>query len=404
LACVLAAASALTGCGLPLVPADPPPPPSARLTVGAHHTCAEGYSDSPTRHLVCWGDNTSGQLGDGTTTSRSTAVDVVGVDGVGEVEAGGDRTCAITSGTVSTVLCWGDNAHGGLGDGTTTNRSTPTPVVGLPAGHVGSLAVGETFACVLPEGTEIMCWGEVPGVPGGYTTTPVVLPGVSSFRYSIGRHHICGEGHLEDSDQQGVWCIGDNSAGQLGDGTTTSSATPVGVVGLPPSPDPHLLSTIPQQIVAAGDHTCVVYSQFATVYCWGDNSSGQLGDGTTTDRAVPTAVPVPGGVTGDPMVVSLGEAFTCVQPASVDRGCFGDNGSGQFGNGTTTSSSSSSSFVAVRPSIGEWWEAGGAHQCQLGGHPTTDQYTVTCWGDNAFGQLGDGTTASSSLPVSVMGL
>ena len=157
-----------------------------------------------------------------------------GAPTVTQVSAGAGHTCAVASGG---VWCWGDDASGQLGDGTTTSRSTPAPVAGLPAGATG---------------------------------------------VSAGADHTCAVASGE------AWCWGNGSLGQLGDGTTTSRSTPAVVPGLP-------LGVT--QVAAGLGHTCAVAS--GEVWCWGDNRRGQLGDGTTTDRPIagPGVRPAPG-VTG----------------------------------------------------------------------------------------------------------
>ncbi len=185
----------------------------------------------------CWGWNSYGQLGDGTTTNRSTPVPVTGLSsGVVSLAAGSGHTCAVTTG--GAARCWGWNSYGQLGDGTTTNRSTPVPVTGLPSG-VASLAAGSGHTCAVTTGGAAKCWG---------------------------------------------W----NSYGQLGDGTTTNRSTPVPVTGLPPEV---------ASLAAGSGHTCAVTTG-GTAKCWGYNFNGQLGDRTTTNRSTP--VPVTGLPSGWP--------------------------------------------------------------------------------------------------------
>jgi alpha-tubulin suppressor-like RCC1 family protein len=198
-----------------------------RVAAGSFHTCALTTAGG----VKCWGSNGSGQLGDGTTTPRLTPVDVSGLSSeVSAIATGlfGSHTCALTTG--GGVKCWGNNFSGQLGDGTTTQGLTPVDVSGLSSG-VSAIAAGTGYTCALTTGGGIKCWG-------------------------------------------------DNVFGQLGDGTTTQRLTPVDVSGL---------SSGVSAIAAGTEHTCALTTG-GGVKCWGRNSTGNLGDGTTTQRLTPVDV------------------------------------------------------------------------------------------------------------------
>ena len=351
------------------------------IAAGGWHTCALVGSGG----VTCWGRNWDGQLGDGTTADRSTPVDVVGLtSGVTAVAAGGSHTCALTAG--GGVKCWGWNRYGQLGDGTTTQRSTPVDVVGLTSG-VTAIAAGWSHTCALTAGGGVTCWGANSGQLGDGTTTdrstPVDVVGLTSGVTAIaaGGSHTCA---LTASG--GVTCWGNNWRGQLGDGTTTDRSTPVDVVGL---------TSGVTAIAAGGSHTCALTAS-GGVTCWGNNWRGQLGDGTTTDRSTPVDVV---GLTSDATAIAAGEYHTCALTAGGGVTCWGANEYGQLGDGRWTTWRSTPVDVVGLTSSVTAIAAGGSHTCAL-----TAGGAVTCWGANWDGQLGDGTATDRRTPVDVVGL
>ena len=298
-----------------------------QISAGDDHTCALLTGGT----VKCWGLNYDGDLGNGTMAYSSTPVSVSGLTGVTQISAGNDHTCALLAG--GTVKCWGDNQSGQLGDGTSTDSSTPVSVSGLTGVTQISAGAGDTTCALLTGGT-VKCWGF-------------------------------------------------NAYGELGDGTTNQSSTPVSVSGL----------TGATQISAgAVDTTCALLAG-GTVKCWGWNGSGQLGNGTTNQSSTPVSVSGHTGVTQ----ISAGAFHTCALLSGGTVKCWGDNQSGQLGDGTTTESSTP---VGVSGLTGATQiSTGYDHTCALltGG-------TVKCWGMNFGGALGDGTTTDSSTPVVVSGL
>ena len=196
---------------------------------GLYHSCALTSSGQ----VKCWGWNQYGQLGDGTNTDFPAAIPVQGIgEAVTQLATGLHHTCALTSS--GAVKCWGSNETGQLGDGTTTNRNLPVNVVGLNEG-VLAIAAGAGFTCALTSLTEVKCWGNnTRGELGDGTSqqrlTPAAVVGLNAAvsALSVGEFHGC-----VLTDQHLLRCWGANSQGQLGDGTKTDRHTPVDVLGLP---------------------------------------------------------------------------------------------------------------------------------------------------------------------------
>ncbi len=354
--------------------------PSATVSAGVWHTCAVTAGDG----VVCWGSNNYGQLGDGTATTRSTPTPVSGLaSGVAAVAAGGFHTCALT--TSGGVLCWGYNGEGELGDGTTTTmvRSTPTPASGLGSG-VAAIAAGDYHTCALTTSGGVVCWGgNWAGQLGDGTTTqrltPTAVSGLASgvTAIAVGLTHTCGL-----TTDGGVLCWGSNTAGQLGDGTTTDRWTPTPVSGLGSG----VLG------IAAGEfHTCA-WTTGGGVRCWGRNSEGQLGDGTMTGRLTPTAV---SGLGSGVAAVAAGGYHTCGLTTTGGAVCWGGNGEGELGDGSTTQRTTPTAVSGLTSGV-ESLAAGASHSCAFmtGGD-------VVCWGRNDYGQLGDGTTTQRTTPTEV---
>ena len=294
------------------VPSNPWPAPVvgglafSALTAGGGLTCGVATSGA----AYCWGYNGDGELGDGSTTTRSSVP--VGVRGgltFSAVSPGSWHTCGVTR--TGAAYCWGRNDSGELGDGSTSSSSVPVAVTGgLTFSTVGTLTYGST--CGLTTAGAVYCWG------GGYGSVPAAVPGGLTFStLSVGVDHTCGV-----TSGGTAYCWGAGPA--LGDGTTNSSAVPVAVVG----------GLSFSMVSAGGDHTCSVATGGAA-YCWGYNNYGELGTGSTDYSNVP--VPVTGGLTFSSVIA--GSRSTCGIDVGGAAYCWGYNGSGQLGNGTRTNSS-----------------------------------------------------------------
>jgi alpha-tubulin suppressor-like RCC1 family protein len=359
-------------------------PDVAAVTAGLSHTCALNTSGA----VLCWGDNTYGQLGTG---GRSLGAanpfprTVNGLAGdVQQIAAGDLHTCALT--TDGWVLCWGSNAQGQLGSAAAPTQTAPITVTDLISG-VQQIAAGGSHTCALTAAGGVRCWGEL-------SPTPADIPGLSSGVTAI----TAGYAHTCAVTAEGVQCWGANDTGQLGDGTTTSSTTPVTVQGLSGNVIALAAGGGPLDRFTRGGHTCALTTG-GSVQCWGWNASGQLGDDTTTNRPAPVTVT---GLSSGVTALTAGDMHTCAISGDVAAGtsslrCWGDNRYGQLGVGSTddyTTPVQVGGFTSGVQAV----DAGAAHTCAV-----TAGGALKCWGRNAAGQLGNFTLgAQALLPVNVL--
>lgn len=367
-----------------------------QISAGLSHSCMVVNS-----RVYCVGVNTYGELGDGTLTTRTTLTPVISsgeLSGkvVTLVSVGTDHSCVLADGK---LYCWGRNTYGQLGDGSTTDSAVPTEVRmdGVLSGKtVTAISAGSYHTCVLASGTPI-CWGlNNYGQLGNGSTTnatsPVavntsgVLSGKTETAINAGVNHTCVVA------SGAAYCWGRNSNGQLGVNNTTNYGNPQTVLA---SSGPLLGKTV--TAVSAGEyHTCAVASGAA--YCWGYNSNGQLGDNTTTQRNAPVAVDVTGALAGKSVTAIAASPYmrhTCAV-ASGAAYCWGRNDYGQTGDGTVVQKIVPTAVTATGVLSGKTItgiEAGGYANC------TVVSAEMFCWGYGGYGQLVYGSTANSSSPV-----
>ena len=217
--------------------------------------------------MQCWGNNHFGQLGNGGTTNSTTPVAVIGISDATALSVGYSHSCAITG--EGTVKCWGSNSFGQLGDGG-TNSTTPVTVSGI--NDATALSAGQMHTCAITSQGAVKCWGEnrngkLGNGGGAISTTPVAVSGISNATaVAAGVEHTCaitGEGTVQ--------CWGWNGFGQLGTGSTTSSTTPVTVGGISNA----------TALAAGHAHTCAIING-GMLQCWGNNRYGQLGNGESS--------------------------------------------------------------------------------------------------------------------------
>ncbi|MFN8052774.1 MAG: hypothetical protein U0Q22_15105 [Acidimicrobiales bacterium] len=290
--------------------------------------------------VKCWGSNSSGQLGNGTTVDSPTAVQVSGLFGATSIASSGSHACAtVTSGQVK---CWGLNSSGQLGDGTKVNSSTPVIVSGLTGAT--AVAIGRNYSCAIVSGGSVKCWGDdLFGTLGdgatttGGSVTPVPVDGiVGATALAAGGTHTCA---IVTAGAAKCW--GANPFGELGNGATSNaSASPVDVVGLSGATT---ISASGSWLLFAGgsEHTCVTMSD-TTMRCWGGNRTGQLGTGssggsTTTPVVVAGMTGAVASSTSDRFSFTIGDGpgSSCALLSTGSVKCWGDNSGGQIGNGST---------------------------------------------------------------------
>ena len=341
------------------------------IAAGTAHSCGLNAAGS----AFCWGNNSSGSVGDGTLSNRVRPAPVTGGQTFKAIVAG-SHSCALTP--TGAAWCWGANTDGQLGDGTTAGSSVPRRVSGSLLFQ--SIVAGTAHTCALTGDGRAFCWGDNSSgqLGDGSLTdrpTPVAVAGNLTFRNlsASGGNHTCGV-----TVAGAAYCWGDNANGDLGDNTTTNRTTPVPVSG-----------GLTFQVLRSDDHTCGL-TPAGAAYCWGNNSSGQLGDGSTTSRRVPAAV-AGGHVFGS---IDTGSGYACGVTAAGVAWCWGANDRGQLGDGTLTNrtapimSARGLRFARI---------AASTHTCGA-----TLQHGTFCWGDNRGGALGTGSTFSSATPLPVV--
>jgi alpha-tubulin suppressor-like RCC1 family protein/subtilisin family serine protease len=338
-----------------------------------------GHSTAVVAGIVwTWGDNSSGQLGDGTTTRRLIPVKPPGLSGYAGVATGTAANHTLALKNDNTVWGWGANGFGQLGDGTMVQRNSPGQIVGLS--QVTAIASAGNNGMAIKSDQSVWSWGyNYQGQVGDGTTalrvSPVQIPGLSGIvAIAHGTRH--GAGLKQDGT---VWAWGDNYWGEIGDGTTTPRLSPVQVPGL---------SGV--VAIAPGGYHMVALKGDGTVWTWGYNSYGELGDGTYIQRNSPVQVPSLTGV----VAIAAGDYHSVALKADGTVWSWGYNGMGQLGDGTLFNHTAPVRVTGLSGVVSI--ALGSYHSLAAKGDGT-----LWAWGQNNYGQLGDGTTTSRSVPVQV---
>lgn len=384
--------------------------PSGAIAAGVGHTCVIRSQGK----VSCWGTNTDGQLGDGTSIDRSLPVAVPGLGGIVELALGRGHSCARRSS--GSVVCWGANARGQLGSGNDYPSKKPVAVRGLS--DAIAIASGDDHTCALRKTGAVVCWGaNADGQLGNLTrkswNEPAPIRGlVDATAIAAGARHSCA---LRKTG--GVICWGANESGQLGDGSTQGHERPSAVADLQgvreigaggsrtcaatgaglycwgevelganegkAVPRPRKVAELGSDAVVELElgpaHACITTAA-KRGRCWGHNRDGRVGDGSFDDRGRPVEVGVPE-VDG----FALGARHTCARAPSGMVSCWGDDAGGALGQGEPEEASAREGVAKVldlRDAVD--LAAGDAFSCAV--RKTGE---VVCWGNNELGQLGD---------------
>ena len=407
-----------------------------QISVGDNHTCALTVE----RRVVCWGNGTNGQLGNGGTQSASAPVSV-SLEDVVQISSGASHTCALKFG--GGVFCWGSGTDGRLGNGDVVKQNTPVAVVEVgggptPLGNIAQIRTGGEHTCALNSSGEVFCWGK--GTEGqlgnddvASSDYPVAVAETGDIvQVAVGDEHTCA---LTNGGK--VLCWGDGTNGELGNDDVAGSDSPVAVVDTDGSTRPLRLGvqqlpwacyrdgtcqTRPpveryhndgggtlQQIALGVAHTCAL-STSGQVRCWGYNGSAQLGVSDdafgNTDYPELVVTSYGGAAIEDVVQVALGGRTSCALAARGTVQCWGAGDSGQVGDGndgdgfrerpvTVVAGEGSTDPLRaiVQITVGE------SNVCAL-----TVQGNVLCWGSGLNGILGNGDSSGEDkhYPLAVV--
>jgi alpha-tubulin suppressor-like RCC1 family protein len=350
------------------------------VTAGGNHGCAR-LADGTAR---CWGDDAFGELGDDAMGTRPPGMPVaVKVTGIVGLAAGGSQTCAVLGD--ATVSCWGDNIWGELGNGQRSVYDlTPAQVPGLTG--VAAIAatgpsrddseVDDEFSCALLTNGQAFCWGNDGGGAlgdGGSAIdvpSPVAVSGLTgATQLALGGSHACA-------------LLSDRTVACWGNDLFISSPMPTGVAGV---------SDV-AELATGSVHACALVVN-GTVSCWGDHTFGQIGDGMTSFDLATPPTPV-AGLSGVTAISARGD-HTCALLGDGTVRCWGADVHGEIGDGTIVELRAAP--TPVKGLVGAIAiSAGNQFSCALLGDGT-----VRCWGNNEFGQLGNGTQSTIAVPTPV---
>ena len=364
----------------------------------------------------CWGHNQYGQLGNGTTTASSVPTKVSrlpgGLDGKQDklVAAGDSFTCIVT--TDNQIYCMGTNGNGQLGNGTTTQQNVATPVT-MPASMGGKNITGlvalRSAACALASG-DVYCWGSsgagdlgIGAVGDQYTPVLVNTIGASHSNPVTALSGTPYEPYACAIASSKVYCWGLNNRGEVGDGTTTNRNSPVAVSTSSGIGSRQAVGIASSGTLAYGSSSLESANTFAimsdgSLWAWGDNQYGQMGQGTASTSPQLMPIQVLGLLAGKNIVqITTGMTTPCALTNTNSLYCWGQNNDGQVGDGTTTDRFTPTAVVMQTPGM-----AGATISLIIGGgyrNCAIANARSYCWGNNDAGQVGDGTLINRTVPT-----
>ena len=410
------------------------------IAIGGEHSCALHQDGT----ISCWGNNEEGQLGNGQSgddwydrsAHSAVPVEVASITDATAIATGRKHSCALHEG--GTISCWGSNRGDQLGSKQIAESSVPVGVIDIT--DATAIATGRKHSCALHEGGTISCWGNNyegqlgngqsgPNTYSPDSPAPVKVVGITDATAITAGGNNWNHSHSCALHQDGaISCWGDNTHGQLGNGSEDNFSEPAKVVDI----------TDATAITAGYHHSCALYKD-GTISCWGNNEYGQLGNGQSgpnTDSALPvevegitdataisasfshscalhqdgtiscwgsevdSVIPVRVADITDAKAITAGYSHSCALHEGGTISCWGFNRSGQLGNGQSGYGFESDWPVRVAGiDDAKAITTGIDHSCAL--HQTG---TISCWGDNEYGQLGNGTEGDSSVPVQVAGI
>jgi len=382
---------------------------ASSISSGQETSCAilEQYYLPPAGNVVCWGAGNYGQLGNGVNTGSNTPVFAQLPPGTYAVEisVGWYSVCAILDD--GSVFCWGRGSEGQLGNGANTHSNVPVQV-DIPIGRTATSISSEWHSCSVLDDGSAVCWGRgVEGQLGNAANansnvpqyvSPLTSPAPHHLKIEVGKYHSCSI--LTDGSAA---CWGQGSSGQLGNGATTDSNVPVGV-NLPPQVT---------SISLGVKFTCATLPS-GSAKCWGYGLYGQLGNSDWFTSLTPVNVDLPPGM--ETLEVSAGEYHTCALIEDGTAMCWGENSNGQLGLGISGgilmpndqgfdhNAPQQVQLSILTPSMTKLQAksvaSGGKHTCAILQNPGFEE-SIMCWGANDKGQLGDGGSTDSNVPVTV---
>ena len=357
---------------------------TTKIAAGSSHSCALLQTGS----ISCWGNNYENQLGnsqvEGTLASQMP-LEVTGITDATAITTGSRHSCALhRDGTIS---CWGHNAYNQLGNGTNVSSSSPLQVADIT--DATAITTGSRHSCTLHEGGTISCWGANSSGQLGNGTYGISSSHVQVADITDATAITAGAGHSCALHQTGtISCWGNNYFGQLGNGNDTDSWVPVKVANI----------TDATAITTGWEHSCALHED-GTISCWGNNNYGQLGNGQRGTADIYSWVPVKVADITDATAITAGWWHSCALHEDGTISCWGNNFTGQLGNGTDTRRSWVFAKVADITDASDiaagWW-----HSCAL-----HEDGTISCWGRYNFSQLGNremGYDLESAVPVQIV--